>query len=170
VPDFQALLKDRRFQIAAGGGAVIGAVVLLRKGKGGETSSTTGTAGSLGTFSDSGMGAYNNLNDELNAGIAAYADELTTIEDQLKKLQTTKPGTPAPAPKPKPKPVAKPGPWGWFISRNNKNTPKAIASKYGISESELFKLNPGLKGKKTVKIGTRVKVRSGAGPYAPKKK
>jgi hypothetical protein len=171
VPDLQALLKDRRFQIAAGGGAVIGAVVLLRKGKGGgETSSTTGTAGSLGTFSDSGMGAYNNLNDELNAGIAAYADELTTIEDQLKKLQTTKPGTPAPAPKPKPKPVAKPGPWGWFISRNNKNTPKAIASKYGISESELFKLNPGLKGKKTVKIGTRVKVRSGAGPYAPKKK
>lgn len=178
MPDLQALLKDRKFQIAAGGGAVLGAVVLLRKGKGGggETSSTTGTAGSLGTFSDSGMGAYANLNDELNAGIGAYADQLTSIEDQLKKLQTPKPGTsgggtkkppPHPAPKPAPK---KAGPWGWFISRSNRNTPKGIAKKYGISESELFKLNPGLKGKKTIKIGTRVKVRGGAGPYAPKKK
>lgn len=168
--DLQGLLKDRKFQIAAGGGVLLGGVVLLRKkssGGGGETSSTTGTAGALGTYNDQGMDAYNNLNNELNAGIQAYGDQLTSLQDQLNKLKpapsTTGGGTGVHPKPPAPKNTAKN--YGWFVSRNNRNTPAGIARKYGISTTELYRLNPSLKGKKTVRIGTRVQVRAKPGPY-----
>lgn len=173
-----AFLKDKKFQLAAGGGVVLGAVVLLRKGGGGgSTSSTTGTAGGLGTFSDSGMSAYQNLNDELNAGIANYASQLTDLQGQLNALKP-KPSTtgggstshPKPVTKPPAKPAAKPGPWGWFLSRSKNNTPGMVAKKYGISTAQLYNLNPSLRGKAHIPVGARVKVRAGAGAYAPKKK
>lgn len=86
--DLQGLLKDRKFQIAAGGGVLLGGVVLLRKknGGGGDTSSTTGTAGSLGTYNDQGMDAYNNLNNELQAGLQGFETQITDLQTQLGKL------------------------------------------------------------------------------------
>jgi hypothetical protein len=179
VADLQGILKDKKFQIAAGGGVVLGAVVLLRKGGGGgSTSSTTGTAGGLGTFSDSGMSAYQNLNEELNAGISAYADQLTDLQGQLNALKpkpsTTGGGsTSHPKPVKKPpvkKPAARPGPWGWFISKSSRNTPRVVAQKYGISTAQLYNLNPSLRGKAHIPVGARVKVRAGAGAYSPVKR
>lgn len=176
--DPKDILKDRKFQLAAGGGVVLGAVVLLRKGSGGgSTSSTTGTAGGLGTFSDSGMSAYQNLNEELNAGISAYADQLTDLQGQLNALKP-KPSTtgggstshPKPVKKPPAKPAARPGPWGWFISKSNRNTPHVIAQKYGLTTAQFLKLNPGLNANSHIRVGQRVKVRAGAGAYSPVKR
>jgi hypothetical protein len=173
--DLGQLAKDKRLQIVAGAGALAGVVVLVRKKSGGGadtggTSSTTGSAGSLGTYDSSGIDAYQNLNNELNAGIQAYSDQLTDIQKQLAAL-TPKPstsggGTHTPPPHPTPKPSKNTAKnWGWFTSKSNRNTPAIIAKKYGISLSEFYAWNPQYKGKKFVPAGAHVKVRAKAGPY-----
>jgi hypothetical protein len=111
-----AFLKDKKFQLAAGGGAVLALVVLIRKkqGGGGSTSSTTGTAGTLGTYTDNGMDAYQNLNNELEGGLAGFQTQITSIQDQLSKLS--------------PKPSTSSGPSAHQLHvqhLKNKGTPKA---------------------------------------------
>lgn len=124
-------LKDKRVQLAAAGAAVLGVVVLLRKGSGDASAAGSDQSGqsiNTGTLDSTGTDSYNAISqlgqawqDEWNNAFQGFSDQLGDISDQLGQINgpsapsptnppTTLPSkTPVPGPtkKPAPKPAAK---------------------------------------------------------------
>lgn len=93
--DPRALLRDKRMLAVVAAGGLLGAVALIRKGAGGQASdaaatTTQGTGysvGALGTYSDGGIGAYNNLQTSMDNRLGQFQDQLSLVQEQLEGLR-----------------------------------------------------------------------------------
>lgn len=182
----KALAKDKRVQIAAAAGAVLGLVALVRKGgsasaaetaSGTPTTAGTGAAGGgyLGGYDSTATDVYNNLQTSLDNQLNEFRGSLGGLQDQLDKLGTkgTTPATPAPI---KQKPVKKPPTakkpistpkvtppakkaGGTVITIPRGSTLSGLARKYGTSVPRLMALNPQIKNPNRIIAGARLRVK-----------
>lgn len=183
-------LKDRKVQLGIGGAAVLGLVVLLRRGSGSgggvdDGSGTTPQSITPAVMDSSGTDIYNAISslgqgwendlrdysetlDSVKTQLASNTTGLTNLSSQVGKLGPVK----APASTVKPPTVLpldkslKTG-QGFAILKAG-DTKDTIAKKYGITTAQLSKLNPGSL-LSHLGVGEAVRVRAKAGP-APKSK
>lgn len=115
------LLKDKRVQLAAAAAAVLGLVVLLKKGTGDQSAAGTsgGSALNTGTLDSTGTDSYNAIgqigqawSDTWNQWFQQFSDQLGGLQDQLGGGPTTpgiEPGVLLPSyKKPNPQPAKTP--------------------------------------------------------------
>lgn len=182
-------LKDKRVQlgIAAAGG--LGLVVLLKNGGGsgaGNDPNQTGQQLAPSTYDSSSIDAYAQLSSGLGDAINQFGDQLTSIQDQLGKINGPSSGTPAgggttnnggggvstqPPPKPKPKPKPAPKPSAQYVKvtkftsasaargSNWASTLSTIAQHYHTSVSNLLKLNPSIKNANLIHPNQQIRVK-----------
>jgi len=157
--DLKALLKDRRFQLAAAGAGGLGLLVLYVRGRGSASSTETPSGQTLqpATFDSSGTDLYNaiqSIGQQWTSQLGQVSDQLGTVID---KLDNTPPGTitpsTLPAVKPAPPAVGKPPQrvkagttvsvplgvdlYGW--------SQKLSQTVPGFTYQKLISLNPGIK-------------------------
>lgn len=175
--DVPALLKDKKTLYVIAGGAVLGAIVLLRGGGGLSGASAADNASAAGsgatpTFQDGGSdiaATLGNFSTELQGILQNYQDGLT---DGVTPPPVVKPPTTVPKPTPKPpitgkpvkpgKPVVrKPATKSILIRRGD--TLSGLAKKNHTTTAALAKLN-GIKNVNLIYAGHHLKV-----PVAKKK-
>lgn len=189
--DVRSLLRDRRAQLAAGGAALVGLVVLVRRrSSSAGASSAVGTAGGsgvsygatvpggasgVGSFSDGGAGFsadLGNFQTSLQGQLTEFTSQLNSTLGSLQSVPTSSGGN-AGVPKnviaPPASPAASaPAPantaknYGWFTSQSANNTVANVAKTYGITPEALVKLNPGLTVNSKIGVGSVVQVRNNA--------
>jgi LysM repeat protein len=178
--DVKALAKDKRLQLAAGGGAVLGLVALIRKRSSGDTTGTdsgqtagaktyTGSGSVAGGYDSTATDVYNNLQTSLDNQLGEFRGQLTSIQSQLDKATPTPKVGQTPIPKPPakrklkivhktpiPKPPTKPR---TTIKIPHGSTLSGLASKYGTSVPRLMQLNPSIKNANRISAGASLRVR-----------
>jgi LysM repeat protein len=181
--DWQALLHDRRFQIAAMGVAGVGGYVLYRRKQstGSSSSATPGAqaAGTGGTFSSAGTDlatALGNYRQDQQGALDQFAAQLQDTLTQLKAITPSPAPGPAPAPAPSPAPAPAPSPAPApapsptapqyvtvtkFTTSNPawSSTLSGIAGHYHTSVAALLKLNPSVSNPNVIRTGAQIRVK-----------
>lgn len=182
--DFQSLIKDRRFQLAAGATAAVGGYVWYQRRKAGGSSSTAaGSSSTTAGYPSSGgvdttgtdvanwLGQYSgSLQNQLDAYAQSLNDAVTSLgqvptsgststggtTDQGTGGTVSNPSTPPPAPPPPPS-----RPYVTVAKYTSTNTPwnstlSGIAAHTGISLSHLEALNPQISNPNLIYTGQKV--------------
>lgn len=168
------LFKDKRVQVGAAGAAVLGLVVLLKKGPAAADTTTAGSGSvNTGTLDSTGTDSYNAIgqigeqwNKAWTDAFGDFSDQLTDINTKLGALPQPGSTTPnVPAKIPPVNPNLKPG-TGWRFVKPGE-TLASIAKKYGTTEAALRGLNTA-NNLNRFSPGETIRIRYAAGPKTGK--
>jgi hypothetical protein len=168
------LFKDKRVQLGAAAAAVLGLVVLLKKGPAAADTTTAGSGSTnTGTLDSTGTDSYNAIGqlgqawqDEWNTAFQGFSGQLTDINTKLGALPqpgSTTPNVPAKIPPINPK--LKAG-TGWRFVKPGETVASA-AKRFGVSEAMIRSLNTP-NNLNRFSPGETIRIRYAAGPKTGK--